>query len=190
VFNLDGVNIPFQAMTMNRSITYDANVFSNTTDGSVKNMAVQSNWSVTFELPAIQSAFFSTLLDFIFGKDKLNTAHCLYFSQGRAKYSKLVNLAEVNLNGETIKNVGLKITFFESVDSYYLIALPASYKAKAITEDKTNAIVGFDNNQSGFVFIADDNNINPQFIQAGEQLSLGNLTAGSVLISSSAITIY
>lgn len=189
VFNLDGVNIPFQAMTMNRSKTFDANVFSNTTDGSVKNMAVQSNWSVTFELPAIQSDFFSTLLNFIFGKDKINTAHCLYFSQGGAEYSKLVNLAEVNLNGETIKNAGLKITFFESVDNYYLIALPATYKVNEIKKDITNATVLFNDNQSGFVFIANDN-INPQFIQAGEQLSLGNLTAGSVVISSDAITIF
>lgn len=189
VFNLDGVNIPFQAMTMNRSKTFDANVFSNTTDGSVKNMAVQSNWSVTFELPAIKSDFFSTLLNFIFGKDKINTAHCLYFSQGTAEYSKLVNLAEVNLNGETIKNVGLKITFFESVDSYYLIALPDNYELTEITEYKEVATIRFaDASKSGFVLYS-AGKATPIYIPADGSVTLYDLLAGDSIISSSEITI-
>lgn len=189
VFNIDGVNIPFQAVTMNRSKTFDSNVFSNTTDGSVKSMAVQANWSVTFELPAIQSDFYNNIINFLFAQDKLNTAHCLSFSQGGVNHSKLVSLAEVNLNGETIKNAGLKITFFESVDSYYLIALPNNYELTEITEYKEVATIRFaDASKSGFVLYS-VGKATPIYIPAGASVTFYDLLAGDSIISSSKIII-
>lgn len=135
VFNLDGAILPYQSMTINRAKTYDSNVYADTTDGAVQNVAIQSNWSVTFELPAIKSDFFNDLLDYLLGDESLNCVHCLRFTLGNTKKSFLVTLGDSNLNGETIKNLGLKITFFEAPKNYYLRSYPKSYKYYESTTD-------------------------------------------------------
>ena len=137
VFNIDGYVLPYQTMTINRSITYDSNVYSNTTDGAIENVPIQSNWSVSFELPALKSGFFENIVRFIFGNDKLNTVHCLNIDLDGSNKAYLVTLAETNLNGESYKNAGLKLVFFEAVNNYYLISLPSNAKVfRAIGSDE------------------------------------------------------
>lgn len=128
-FNFDGANIPYQAVTINHTKTYDSNVPSTTTTGRVENMPIQANWSVTFELPAMNNNFFNSVFDCLIGADKLNTVHCLKFDKGGNSSIYLVTIGEVNLNGETVKNAGLKITLFEAPRNYYLASFPSSYKA-------------------------------------------------------------
>lgn len=154
VFNLDGTILPYQAVSVIKSKTYDSNVFSNSIDGSVKNTAIQSNWSATFELPAIQGTFWNEIFGILTGADKLNTAHILSFTDGSQRKNFLVNIGEVTLNGETIKNVGLKVSFFESDDNYDLLSFPANYKTY---NGKTNGQVWLKpTNGTAFYFLADE----------------------------------
>ncbi len=128
VFNLDGTILPYQAVSVIKTKTYDSNVYSNTIDGAVKNTPIQSNWSATFELPAISGGFWNTILEILTGEDMLNTAHILSFTDGTIRKNYLVNIGEVTLNGETVKNAGLKVSFFEADDNYYLLDFPDNYK--------------------------------------------------------------
>lgn len=154
VFNLDGTILPYQAVSVIKSKTYDSNVFSNTTDGSVKNTAIQSNWSATFELPAIKGNFWDSIFEILTGEDKLNTAHVLSFSDGSNRKNYLVNIGEVTLNGETIKNVGLKVSFFESDDNYDLISLPNSYQS--YTANQNGEVWLKPTNGTAFYFLEDE----------------------------------
>ena len=154
VFNLDGTILPYQAVSVIKSKTYDSNVFSNSIDGSVKNTAIQSNWSATFELPAIQGTFWNEIFGILTGADKLNTAHILSFTDGSQRKNFLVNIGEVTLNGETIKNVGLKVSFFESDDNYDLLSFPANYKTY---NGSSNGEVWLKpTNGTAFYFLADE----------------------------------
>lgn len=133
LFNFDGVNIPYQAVTINHTKTYDTNVPSTTTTGRVENMPIQANWSATFELPAMNGNFFDSIFNCLIGADALNTVHCLNFDKGGNSSIYLVTIGEVNLNGETVKNAGLKITFFEAPRNYYLASFPSTYKVYRVT---------------------------------------------------------
>lgn len=132
-FTLDGIVFPYQANTQNRSLTYDNNVYANTTDGAVCNMPVQSNWSATFELPAVKGGVFETMLDFILNAP-LNRIHALELTINGVRRLFFVTIGEGTMNGETIKNVGLKVTFFNAVPNYYLVGLPDTIKVYETSE--------------------------------------------------------
>lgn len=129
LLNLDGYILPFEAGTINRSKTFDANVFSDTADGTIENIPIQANFNISFEFPLTQNNFFETLLDNLLGNDKLNTAHCLRFYDKKSGREKLfvVSLAENGLNFETIKNVGAKVTFLPMRKDYLLLSFPDNY---------------------------------------------------------------
>lgn len=129
LLNLDGYILPFEAGTITRSKTFDANVFSDTTDGSIENIPIQANFNISFEFPLTQNNFFETILDNILGNDKLNTVHSLRFYDTKSQKEKifLVSLAENSLNFETIKNVGAKVTFLPVRNDYLLMSFPENY---------------------------------------------------------------
>ena len=56
VYTLDGKVIPFQTNTAYRTPTMDANVPANSPNGATKNLSSQSNFNVSFQLPALQNA--------------------------------------------------------------------------------------------------------------------------------------
>lgn len=186
--NIDGYTLPYQAMTINHSKTYDSNVYSDTTNGSVKNIALQSNLSISFELPAVQGVFFREILSIIIGNDKLNTAHCLNIDVNGTNKSFLVNVGEVNLNAETVKNAGLKVTFFEAPNKYYLIGLPSKYY---VYESKESGYknIAFKDDTAGFYFFASNNIANIYFLDVGEGktqlMGLTTIVTSSELIDNS-----
>lgn len=139
-FVFDRVLIPYQAVTLNNSKTFDSNVYADTSTGRVENTPIQANWSATFELPAIKGVFWNEVLNCLTGNDKLNTVHCLAFNTATSNNSYLVNIGEVTLNGETVKNAGLKVSFFEARYNYYFVSLPAEYKRYKATSD-TNSFL-------------------------------------------------
>jgi hypothetical protein len=158
VFNLDGTILPYQAVSVIKSKTYDSNVFSNTLDGSVKNTAIQSNWSATFELPAIKGDFWDMIFEILTGADKLNTAHVLSFKVGSKINNYLVNIGEVTLNGETVKNAGLKVSFFESDDNFYLLDFAGNYEKiyENTTQNPITVNISVVGDGTGFYFIESD----------------------------------
>lgn len=152
-FTLDGIVFPYQANTQNRSLTYDNNVYANTTDGAVCNMPVQSNWSATFELPAVKGGVFETMLDFILNAP-LNRIHALELTINGVRRLFFVTIGEGTMNGETIKNVGLKVTFFNAVPNYFLVSLPSSikvYKTSTTGTDYRN--IGFGASGGWYLFV-------------------------------------
>ena len=116
-FTLGGLLFPYQAMTINRAKTYDTNVFADTTNGEVENIPIQSNWSVTFELPAVIRETFYIMLDFLLG-GKLVDTHLLGLTIQGERRIYLVTIGEESVNGETIKNLGVKITFLKARKNY------------------------------------------------------------------------
>lgn len=141
-FAFDSVLMPYQAVTLNNSKTFDSNVYADTATGRVENTPIQANWSATFELPAIKGLFWEQVLNCLTGNDKLNTVHCLSFKTATSNKSYLVNIGEVTLNGETVKNAGLKVSFFEARYNYHFVSLPNEYKYYRITSDTNKLLFG------------------------------------------------
>lgn len=139
-FVFDRVIMPYQAVTLNNSKTFDSNVYADTSTGRVENTPIQANWSATFELPAINGVFWEQVLNCLTGNDKLNTVHCLSFNTATSNNSYLVNIGEVTLNGETVKNAGLKVSFFEARYNYYFVSLPAEYKIYKATSNANSFV--------------------------------------------------
>lgn len=122
VFNLDGVVIPYQSITMYRTPTMDGNVYANTTDGATKNLMSQTTWSVAFELPALSNdKTTQNLLNYLF-KGDMNQVHLLKMQVGTETIEKLVMYSEHKVMGEIVKNVGQSITFVEAPNEYDLIS--------------------------------------------------------------------
>lgn len=159
-FAFDSVLMPYQAVTLNNSKTFDSNVYADTSTGRVENIPMQSNWSATFELPAIKGLFWEQVLNCLTGSDKLNTVHCLSFKSETSNKSYLVNIGEVTLNGETVKNAGLKVSFFEARYNYYFVSLPNEYKYYRITSD-TNKLL-FEAPSHGFYML--QKNMQPHYL--------------------------
>lgn len=179
MFNLDGVLIPYTTFTVNHSKTFDSNVPANTTTGRVENTAIQSNWSVTFEVPAIVGEFLNTMLGFVSGEEKLNCVHCLAMTNDRTGKvnTYLVSIAEDNFNGETVKNTLNRITFFEARKNYYLVSFPTTYKTYKATA--TPNTVSFEN--GGFYVSSSD--VVPHYVSENGFATL-TLTTGTLILTS------
>ena len=132
-FTLDGVQIPFQSVTVFRSPIMDGNVYSGTSNATAKNITSQSTFSVSFELPAFESdnttnAIVSFLMD-----GEINVAHLLRFKHYGKTKEYLVTLGEVKQMGETIKNIGQSLSLVECPDDYDIISFPSNYKIYEVT---------------------------------------------------------
>ena len=183
VFNLDGAILPFQAMTMNRAKTYDSNVYSYAPQIGVQNVAIQSNWSVTFELPAIKGDFFDKVLNSLLGLEKINAVHCLSFALGGVEQPFLVTLGDNNLNGETIKNMGLKLTFFNAPLNYYLVSFPESYKTYTQTLQTFSIEFG---GAGGFIIaVREDGRMICTYFEGGKYVTLNTGSSKYQLILAS-----
>lgn len=126
VFTFDGLTLPYQSMTINRAQMQDGYVFANSQDGTTKNLTAMSMLTLTFELPALKDNITSEIMNFVrFGN--LNEAHILtYYVNGEEKFY-LVSLSEANEIGETMKNVGQKISFTEIPKDYELVNIGSRY---------------------------------------------------------------
>lgn len=131
VYTLDGNIIPFQTNTAYRSPTMDANVYAGG-NGAAKNLASQSIFTISFQLPALQNAVTRKMFAWLFGGE-LNVAHILNirypnFSGANFEESNyLVTYGENNASGETIKNVGQTMTLVEIIDDYEIVGIPDTY---------------------------------------------------------------
>lgn len=186
VLHLDGINlpIPYQAMTINHSKTYDSNVPANTTTGEVENIPIQSNWSINLELPAIMGDFFNIVYNNVAGNDKLNTVHCLAVTNEATgtEDTFLVTIGETNLNAATVQNVGLKVTFLKARNNYYLVSLPTNYTRY----EATDTMIRFGLPTSGFYFFQNGATITPHYIKANSIVA-ATANIGDVLIVSTDI---
>ena len=130
-YTLDGKIIPFQTNTAYRSPTMDANVYAGG-NGAAKNLASQSIFTISFQLPALQNAVTRKMFAWLFGGE-LNVAHILNirypnFSGANFEESNyLVTYGENNASGETIKNVGQTMTLVEIIDDYEIVGIPDTY---------------------------------------------------------------
>lgn len=178
MFNLDGAMIPYTTFTINHAKTFDSNVPANTTTGRIENTAIQSNWSVTFEVPAIVGDFLNVALGFATGNEPLNCVHCLAITNERLNTIKsyLVTIAEDNFNGETVKNTLNRITFFEARKNYYLLSFPTGYIRYRATE--TPNTVSFEN--GGFYVSSSD--VVPHYVSKGSSAS--NIATGTLILTS------
>lgn len=131
VYTLDGKVIPFQTNTAYRTPTMDANVPANSPNGATKNLSSQSNFNVSFQLPALQNAITRAMFKWLFGGE-LNTAHLLNVSylETTGAYTEknyLVTFGENTASGETIKNVGQTMSLVECWDDYEIINIPDTF---------------------------------------------------------------
>ena len=126
-FKLDGAIIPYQSVTVFRAPTMDGNVYANTKDGTIKNIASQSAFSITFELPAFkEDRTTENIIDYILNGE-INQAHLLTFTINGKSKTYLVTYGENRIMGETIKNVGQSLTLVECPDEYSLISFNNNY---------------------------------------------------------------
>ena len=123
VFELDGLDIPLQSITIYRTPVMDGNVYANTKDGSVRNISSMSQFSVSIELPALTKDFTFIVLESLFNGE-LNVPHILQTRVNNKGDYYLVSLGENRLIGETIKNMGQSISFVLCPDEYDLLNIP------------------------------------------------------------------
>lgn len=132
VYTLDGNVIPFQTNTVYRTPTMDGNVPAGSSNGAVKNLASQSIFSISFQLPALRNEITRRMFEWLFGGD-LNVAHILGIKyptfNGATTQEKfyLMTYGETNASGETIKNVGQTLTLVECWNDYELVGVPSGY---------------------------------------------------------------
>lgn len=132
VYTLDGNIIPFQTNTAYRSPTMDANVPAQSANGAAKNIASQSIFNISFQLPALQNDITRKMFKWLFSGE-LNVAHVLnirYPNFNGTDFDEsnyLVTYGENNASGETIKNIGQTMTLVECWDDYEIIGIPDNY---------------------------------------------------------------
>ena len=126
-FMLDGVLLPSQLLTVFRTPTMDGNVYSNTKDGAVKNIASQSSFSATINMPSFDKDRATNYIIEYVMRGKLNQAHLLTFSINGIEESYIVTYGENRLMSEPIKNVGEYITLVECPNDYELIYFSKDY---------------------------------------------------------------
>lgn len=126
-FVLDGIEIPYQTMTISRLPTMDGNVPASGT-GKIENLSSQSGITFNFELPALKDTATKSFLSVLLG-GTLNEAHILTvkFGEFTEPKSYLVTLSEIQAMGEIIKNVGQRIAFVPTAKDYDLVEIPDSY---------------------------------------------------------------
>lgn len=143
VYTLDGKIIPFQTNTVYRTPTMDANVPANSANGAVKNLASQSIFSISFQLPALRNEITRRMFEWLFGGE-LNVAHILGIKyptfSGDTSQEKfyLMTYGENNASGETIKNVGQTLTLVECWNDYELVGIPSGYYVYYTSTAKTS----------------------------------------------------
>lgn len=131
VYTLDGNIIPFQTNTAYRSPTMNANVYANSFNGAVKNIASQGVFTISFQLPALQNKTTREMFKWLFGGE-LNTVHLLNIRypdtrEVTVENNYLVTFGENNASGETIKNIGQQMTLVECVDDYEIVNIPTTF---------------------------------------------------------------
>ena len=126
VFTFDGLTLPYQSMTINRAQIQDGYVFANSQDGTTKNLSSMSTLSLTFELPALKDNITAEIMNFVrFGN--LNEAHILTYYVDGIEQFYLVTLSNGSEIGETMKNIGQKISFTEAPKEYELVNIGSRY---------------------------------------------------------------
>lgn len=141
-FLFDGYLFPYESMTINRAKTYESSVPADTTNGAVLNRAMQTNWSVVFELPALANDFLAVVLDFISGKS-LDVTHLLELNRGNENViAKTVTIGEINLNAQTLTNATIKVPMYDSLDNYLLCNFSSKIKKYRVTGSATPVING------------------------------------------------
>ena len=166
VFMLDGEQIPYQSVTTFRTPTMDGNVYANTTDGATKNLASQSTFSFSFELPALKDKTTNNMLDYMLNGD-INQAHLLKYSIGDKVKEYLVTYGEIKTIGETIKNVGQTLTLVECPNDYDLISFGEYVNIYEVT---TAFTLNIDSKTQAYVFGADGN----RFVKSGDSVKVGD----------------
>ena len=160
VYTLDGLVIPYQAKTATRTPILDGFVFANTKDGSTKNLASMSSFSVTLELPALTDEVTQIIFDNVFN-GALNQAHILNVKIGNIDKYYLVRFAESREIGTTMENVGQSITLMEAPMDYDLVSFSNKYVHYDPTQDwkyrctKRGAYVDFYNGVVGMAEVGD-----------------------------------
>ena len=151
VFYLDGVPIPYQAVTPERNSIIDANVYANSKNGTADNIALQSTLTISFQLPAVtNNAVTDMILEYILD-GPINKAHLLRFSIGSKTQTYLVQIGGGRLSGDTIKNVGQGITFLPCVKRYALLTFGENIKVYSAT-NSTYSFISSDEKAVIFVF--------------------------------------
>lgn len=179
-FTLDGSVIPYQSVTCYRTPTMDGNVYANTKNGATRNISAQSNFNVSFELPAmvepVTNQIFSYILD-----GALNRAHLLHFKLNNQERDYLVTFGENSIMGETIKNAGLRLSLVEAPDEYELINFGKNYWIYQATSGATQVQVP-DGTQ---VYLFGNDN---GFLTAVNGVATANISTGNYLVSTAKLT--
>lgn len=136
VFYLDGVPFPYQAVSINRAKTFDGNVYGKSNFSDVQNTPIQANWSGVFDIPLLKGGVYEHVINFLTADEPLNTVHILTYTLGGKTYTKLVSIGEITLNAETIKNVALKVPFYDAVQNYLQVSFPKGFYLYATNESR------------------------------------------------------
>ncbi len=194
-YRLDGKLIPFQTNTAYRTPTMDGNVYADSLNGAVKNIASQSIFNISFQLPAIDNEITRAMFKWLF-KGSLNTCHILnvtypIFGAADETDSYLVTFGENNAAGETIKNIGQTLTLVECTDDYEIVDIPDSYyiyertgaNLTRITVSGTAgaSVYNFNSKQFGYLKAAEGET------PAESTLTQFSIATGDVIISTAAL---
>ena len=122
-FMLDGIALPYEAISLLRSPILDNYVPSGSTDGTAESIGTQQAFSINVELPALNDNITRALFDFLLD-GKINTAHILHCDLAGIKQKDfLVQISEVSATAQQTMNVGQKISFIPIIKEYDFVEI-------------------------------------------------------------------
>ena len=177
---LDGEPIPYQTITLFRTPTTDGNVYSNSNNGATKNISLQSNFNLSLTLPAMTNNLTNRIIKNLLDGE-INQAHILrVVVEPDIERFYLVCYGENSVIGETIKNIGLRLSLIELRDNYenisfgeYMYIYQAGYD---------NPSFDFENESVSAIFNIDGELINIRR-QTLEEPPTINISAGSYIVT-------
>ena len=127
IIEIDGIKLPYQNSTQYRNPTMDGYVPADTSDGTVENIASQSQASFSVTLPVFSGDSAITAgLNYLLGGE-LNTAHIVIVKVGTITKNYLMTYGEISVTGENVKNLGMTISFVPVASVYELVKIPTGY---------------------------------------------------------------
>lgn len=161
---LDGKEIPYGTMTLRRVPTQTAGVYSGQKIASGKSIDDNNVFGISIECPAFISQTNDVIKSYIM-RGENNVAHILTLILNEIKENYLVIFGEVDSTSQGVLNVGLMVSFVETVAEYGIISFPEYFnlyenkKANTITFSKDKTIYNvtkkeFTNSVSNGDFVA------------------------------------
>lgn len=143
---LDNKVLPYGVLTIRRVPTQTANVYSGQTKAIGKSINDNTILGVSIECPAFVSETNDTIKNYILNGEN-NVAHFLTLKLNGVEQNYLVLFGETDATAQGILNVGLMVSFVETIEEYGIISFPNNCN---LYQNDTQANIAFSNDKTIF----------------------------------------